>query len=109
MGEIYNEAHDLLHALFSPFFKVPRKLKISTADLLVSQYRITPFIKKKRKAIRIPGSRDFEYAIHFLSLRNRLEPGLQEIFDLWNNAYQKKKESEPEERPRTRRRPRRRR
>ncbi len=92
LGEIYQIITSLIESMFRPFFKLPRRLKTHTTDLLVSQYRITPFSKRKKERIRIPKISHFEFALQFLELRARIEPSLQEITKLWLEEYKKTKE-----------------
>jgi len=110
LGEIYQEVNDLMDSIFTTFFTLTRKLRITTINLLVSQYRITPFSKEKRRQIRIPRIVDFDLALQFLSVRARIEPALQETAKKWFDAFQKFSETDSLPRPeRTRgRRPRRR-
>ena len=92
LGEIHQIITTLIETVFYPFFKLPKRLKRQTIDLLVSQYRITPFSKRKKGRMRIPKSSDFELALQFLELRSCLEPSLQEISSLWLEEYKKVKE-----------------
>lgn len=110
LGDIYKEASDIIDSIFTTFFKLPRRLRISTLGLLVSQYRITPFSKKKKKHVRIPKVIGFDLALQFLTLRARLEPALQEIAKEWHEEFSKfsEKHSLPTRKKRGRR-PRRRR
>jgi poly(A) polymerase len=103
LGDIYREAGLLIDTIFHTFLKLPRRLKIRTMSILISQYRITPFQKKKNPKIRIPRAPEFHLALQFFNLRCRLEPGLQEIHDQWNDVYQKVAETLPQPRQRQRR------
>ena len=86
LGTIHGEAYTLIHDTFLPFFNVPRRIKGKMASILVSQYRITPLTKRKMKKIRIPRIPDFDLAVYFARVRARLEPGLSEIIDPWEEA-----------------------
>ncbi len=108
LGDIYREAGLLMDTIFQTFFKIPRRLKIRTMSILISQYRITPFQKKKNQKIRIPRAIEFHLALQFFTLRCRLEPGLQEIHDEWHDVYKKIAENLPPPRKRRPRKPRRR-
>jgi len=105
LGDIYKEANMVIEEAFHTFFKIPRRLKIRTLSILISQYRITPFQKKKSTKIRIPRAPEFNLALQFFDLRCRLEPGLQEIHDEWQKAYEKVADTLPTPRKRKRRRP----
>jgi poly(A) polymerase len=98
LGEIYTETLELLNTIFHPFFRIPRRLRLYVVDILVSQYRITPFEKFKKRKIRIPNIPHFGFSLQFLRLRCRLEPGLQEIATLWEDHYARQKEWEPRKR-----------
>lgn len=106
LGDIYAEANDLIDSVFTTFFKLPRRLRISTVGLLVSQYRITPFTKRK-KQIRIPRVAGFDLALQFLNIRSRIEPALQETTLKWNSICNKFSETNelPNKTKRRRRRP----
>ncbi|MCB1107411.1 MAG: polynucleotide adenylyltransferase PcnB [Chlamydiia bacterium] len=87
LGDIYKEANQVMDEVFDTFFKIPRRLRIRTLSILISQYRITPFQKKKNSRIRIPRAPEFHLALQFFDLRCRLEPGLQELHVKWKEAY----------------------
>ena len=58
LGDIYREANLLIDTIFHTFLKIPRRLKIRTMSILISQYRITPFQKRKNsKNTYSPSSR----------------------------------------------------
>lgn len=95
LGEIYTEADTLVQEAFNPFFHLPRRLRITVVELMVAQYRITPFIKRKRKKIYIPRSPSFPFAMQFLSLRCRLEPGLKDTADAWQTAFKARTPEHP--------------
>ena len=87
LGDIYTETHTLMDEIFSVFFRLPRRLRMSTVSVLVSQYRITPFERRKKRSIRVPKVPDFAFALQFFNIRCRLEPGLQELSEKWNKAF----------------------
>lgn len=103
LGDIYREAGLLIDTIFHTFLKIPRRLKIRTMSILISQYRITPFQKKKKPKIRIPRAPEFHLALQFFNLRCRLEPGLQDIHDQWEEVFKKVAETLPQPRKRQRR------
>ena len=100
LGAIYHECNVLIDEVFHTFFTLPRRMRIRVLGLLISQYRITPFQKKKNARIRIPRIPEFHLAIQFCQLRARLEPGIQDILNHWTTAYEKIADQEPP--PRTR-------
>lgn len=103
LGDIYREAELLIDTIFHTFLKIPRRLKIRTMSILISQYRITPFQKKKKPKIRIPRAPEFHLALQFFNLRCRLEPGLQDIYDQWEKVFKKVAETLPQPHKRERR------
>lgn len=107
LGEIQNEASHVISEVFHPFFHLPRRIRGEMVALLTSQYRITPIDKRKKRAIRVPKIPDFHMAIQFLEIRARIEPGLQEIQQQWQEAYEKHGIPPEEDPPKKRRRRRR--
>lgn len=103
LGDIYKEANLVLDEVFHTFFKIPRRLRIRTLSILISQYRITPFQKKKNAKIRIPRAPEFHLALQFFNLRCRLEPGLQQLHLQWKEAYEKIADTLPSPRKKKRR------
>ena len=87
LGQIFDEAHHLIDLSFQTSLHLPRRIKMSAINILVSQYRITPFEKRRKKTIRVPRSLDFPLALQFFNLRARLEPGLQQMHEKWSEAY----------------------
>lgn len=106
LGAIFEQVEELVHGVFSPFLTLPRRLRTNISSLITSQYRITPLAKKKKHRIKVPQVPEFTYAIDFFKLRSRLEPGLQETLEVWQEAIEKN--PPPARRPRSAR-PRRRR
>jgi len=85
-GDIQNEAYDLTDDVFKIFLQLPRKLKVEVVAILTYQYRLTPLDKKKLKHLRIPNDPNFFLALQFLEIRSFIEPGLQKIWESWENA-----------------------
>ena len=86
LGEIQDEAFQLIQEIFEPFFHLPRRLKIFLASILTSQFRLTPLEKKKHRSLKIPSDPNFELAILFLDVRARLEPGLKKVLEEWQSV-----------------------
>ena len=86
LGEIQDDAHDLVSDVFKVFLQIPRKLRMEVVSILTCQYRLTPIDKKRLKQLRIPNDPDFFLAIQFLEIRSFLEPGLQKIWEEWQEA-----------------------
>jgi poly(A) polymerase len=99
LGEIQNEAFQLVHEIFGSFFHIPRKLKIILVSILTSQFRLTPIEKKKFRHPRIPNDPNFALSLAFLEIRSCLEPGLQKILEEWKQELQS-----PRQRPKRKRR-----
>lgn len=87
LGDVMHEAHQLIDSVFRPFFLLPRRLRLSLASILTSQFRLTPFETKKRKKPRIPNDPDFGLALKFLSIRRRLDSSLEKIWEEWHALY----------------------
>lgn len=87
LGEIQMEVHDLIDDSFHPFFHLPRRLRTSMVSLLTSQFRLTPLEKKHQRRPRIPNDPEFALALKFLEVRCCLEPGLQKIWEEWNETF----------------------
>jgi poly(A) polymerase len=102
LGEIQEEAHLLIDTVFRPFFHLPRRLRAGIVSILTSQYRLTPIEKKKGRRLRVPNDPDFPLAMKFFDIRRCLEPGLEKLWEDWQEVY---KEPTPERvTPRKRRR-----
>ena len=86
LGEIQNEAFGLIDESFDSFFHVPKKIKITIASILTTQYRLIPFDKKKPRSFRIPNDPCFGLALDFLKLRSQLEPSLQKNLKDWQQV-----------------------
>lgn len=95
LSDIYKEATNLINLTFSTFFKLPRRLRTNTLALLVSQYRITPLSKRKKKQIRIPRFSGFYQALEFLTIRSRVEPALQAVNLKWIEAFDEFQKAHP--------------
>lgn len=109
LGDVHRMTNDIIQDVFHPFFVLPRRLKSSLAHCVSNQYRITPFVKKKKTRIRIPRTPDFPHAIEFLRVRSCVEPGLQETLLEWETALDRQIDQIPKNTGRVRRRRRRRR
>ncbi len=109
LGEIQNEAYNVVGETFHPFFHIPRRIAMSMVSILTTQYRLTPLEKRRPGRLRVPGTPEFGLALQFLQIRSCIEHGLQKVCEDWNEVYKKDETPEaPEEKPRRRRRPRKR-
>lgn len=86
LGEIHQEAQTLADEIFGTFLQIPRRLKMGMVSILTSQYRLTPLEKRRSPRLRVPHDPDFPLALKFLQIRASLEPGLQLVFEEWNQA-----------------------
>ncbi len=105
LGEIYSEVQDQIDEVFRPFLQLPRRLRISLASILTSQYRLTPLDKKKKQRVRIPNDPDFSNALKFFEIRACLQPALQQTWEEWNEVCPPMDAHPHEPRRRRRRRP----
>ncbi len=89
LGEVHQESHHVIDTIFLPFFLLSRRIRTSLISLLTSQYRLTPFEKRRSHRLRIPSDPDFPLALQFLQIRSCLEPGFQKIWEEWHEELQK--------------------
>lgn len=89
LGEIYQETIELIDTIFGFHFRLPRRLKIMTLDILVSQYRITPLSGTKKRRAKIPYVSYFDLALQFLSVRAKVDPSLKGIALEWTQLFKK--------------------
>jgi poly(A) polymerase len=87
LGDILQESGATIHAIFQPFFLLPRRLKMTIGSIITAQYRMTPLEAKQSRRIRIPRDPDFPLALQFLTLRSCLEPALIQTSHAWQQAY----------------------
>jgi poly(A) polymerase len=86
LGEIFNEVRDLVDSVFLPFFHLSRRLRLGIFSTLCAQYRLTPLDERRHRRIRVPKDPQFPQALQFLQIRSCLEPGLQKVWEEWNEA-----------------------
>jgi poly(A) polymerase len=103
LGEIYAEVQQQIDEVFKPFLQLPRRLRVTLAAIMTTQYRFTPIDKKKRQRIRIPSDPDFVHALAFLEVRACVQPALQQTWQEWKQASPES-EARSSEAPRRRRR-----
>lgn len=109
LGEIFEEAHELVDSVFKPFFLFPKRIRAQVVNILTNQYRITPLDPTKPRRIRIPVDPEFVHSLDFLSLRVALKPTLEPIHTRWREAFDSGEKANPRRRSGTKRaRPRRR-
>lgn len=86
LGEIQDVAYDMIGEVFHSFLQLPRKIKMEAVSVLTFQYRLTPLEKRKAGPLRIPNDPNFFLALQFLEIRSFIEPGLQKIWEDWQEA-----------------------
>ena len=90
LGQIQELSADIVDEVFRPLFLLPRRLRLAISSIVTAQYRMTPIEKRHHKKIRIPNDPDFFLALKFLEIRYRLQPALQNTWEEWLAAYQKR-------------------
>ncbi len=97
LGIIAEKAKNSIEDIFSPFFKLSRRMKSSVLSVLTSQFRIGSSLRR----IRIPKDPSFPLALHFFQLRTDLNPSLESHYLRWKKAFDRKKEKDlPEKKSR---------
>ncbi len=86
MGEIQDVAYEVVSEIFKSYLQIPRKLKTDLVLILTFQYRLTPLDQKKPRSLRVPNDPSFFLALQFLEIRSFVEPGLQKIWQQWEDA-----------------------
>ncbi len=104
LGEIQNEAFSLFEESFDSFFRIPKRLKVSVISILVTQFRLTPFDKKKPRSFRVPNDQDFPSSLLFLEIRTQIDPSLEKITKEWLKVAQNPTETPPPKAKRRRKR-----
>lgn len=97
LGQIQEEATAVFKECFESFLSIPKRLALMTIDIVTMQFRLTPFERKKNKAIRVPHHPSLGFSLFFLELRASVEPDLQKISSKWQEAFANL--PEPEEEP----------
>jgi len=86
LGQIAQEADELITNLFSPFFRLPRRLQSMMVFILTSQYRFTPLDQRPIRHPRLPRDEALPFALQLLSLRTILQPELLPLYTQWTEA-----------------------
>lgn len=104
LGEVFQQASEQVHEVFSAFFLLSRRLRGCLVSILTSQYRICPPIKRRQRRLRVPSDPDFVDALKFFEVRCALEPALQTTWQEWSEAMQGNEPQESQAPPKRRRR-----
>jgi poly(A) polymerase len=107
LGLIAHEANELITNLFSPFFKIPRRLRSQMVFILTAQYRFTPLDNRPIRHPRLPRDEALPLAMQLFKMRTSLQSDLLPLYTLWTEAASQERPVSAEYRHR-RRRPRRR-
>jgi poly(A) polymerase len=109
LGQIAEQAETLMDRVFSPFFKLPRKMLGAASFILASQYRFVPLDGRLRNPKAV-GDPFFSHALDLFKIRCALEPDLLPYYEKWSELSYSTHEGEMESNgPRPKRRRRRRR
>lgn len=108
LGQIAEMAHRTIDYVFTPFFKIPRRMRGIMGFILTSQYRFIPIDGRPLRRPRAPRDPLFPMALHLLKFRSIVEPEILPHYTLWTEAAYASHESEEAPPPRRRRRRRRR-
>ena len=95
LGQVVETCKDLINEIFHPFFHVPKKLQAMVISILSNQYRLVPFINKKRH--RIPYDPFFPLSMKFLQIRCQIDPELHKTYTSWSetlfNSHKRRKKT----------------
>jgi poly(A) polymerase len=86
LGQIAEEAHELIVKLFSPFFQIPRRFQSAMTFILASQYRFTPLDQRPIRSFRLPHDEALPLAIALFKIRTQLDPNLTPLYTSWTEA-----------------------
>lgn len=96
LGEIQDEAFQVLQEAFGSFFLVPKRLKIIAASILTLQFKLVPVEKRRSRILRIPNDPSFPLALEFLELRSLLDPSLEKHIQQWEDLMGPELEAPPQ-------------
>lgn len=89
IGEIMVLTQEFIHKLvFEAFTHFPRKVRMSMQFILQSQYRLTPFDKRKGLKVRFARHREFYLALTFLKLRTLVDHKCLKAYTQWRRIYE---------------------
>lgn len=109
LGQIANAVNHVIHCLFDPFFKLPKRIRGIMISVLSSQYRFTPLEERQNsRRPRIPRDSCFLLSLELLKIRASVHKEILPHYTLWTEAFYDKGEAAKPEEPFERRRRRRR-
>lgn len=89
LGQIGSAILYVIDCIFSPFFKLPRRLRAVMAFILTSQYRFIPLDGRPVRHPRLSKDALTPMALQLLKFRASIQPELLPHYTLWTeNAYQ---------------------
>lgn len=105
LGQIAEEAHELIRNIFSPFFNIPRRLIGMMVSILTTQFRFTPLDHRPIRYTRLPQDETLPLAWQLFNMRCILQPELLPLYTQWAEAtsLSKQHSSDNQTRHRTRR------
>jgi poly(A) polymerase len=86
LGEIAEIADQIITDLFSPFFRIPRRLKGVMIFILTTQFRFTPLDNRPVHRPRLPHDECVPLAFQLFKIRTLLKPELLPLYTLWTEA-----------------------
>lgn len=95
LGFIFNEAREIIHQTFAPFFVLARNTKSDMLNIILNQFRFTPLFIEPYKNIRLPHDPYFGTAFQTFHLRCQLNKDLLPIYTKWHEAYVNHQKSNP--------------
>jgi poly(A) polymerase len=99
LGIVSEKARDTIDELFHPFFKLSKKMRAQLVSIMTAQYRMDSSLRR-----RIPRDPLFPLGLKFYKLRTKILPDLEENYNKWKEALDKKErfpqETKKRKRPR---------
>jgi poly(A) polymerase len=96
LGIVAEEAKELIHEFFLPFFQISRNMKAQLISILTHQFRIAPPFEVLSRRIRIPSDPAFSLALQFFKIRATLNEKLLPTFVLWNDHQMRYHKTHPQ-------------
>jgi len=86
LGQIGSAAFHVVDSIFTPFFKIPRRLRAVIAFILASQFRFIPIDGREVRHPRLPNDSLTPLALQLLKIRSSVQPELLPHYTLWTEA-----------------------
>jgi len=91
LGEIAENAKEIIEEIFLPFFHLSRRMKGTMVFVMTSQFRLSTLPSSPRRKLRIPRDQSFPMALHFFKIRAGLNADLVNTYELWKEEWEKRK------------------